>query len=164
MPDENSLADTGLSQDVQHLVIDQISAGVQDLQLVVKQIGGKGASIAIRNDDFPLLHDAATSVASLAGGALFHTWAPAAIASLIVLLYTFRKHGIHLNPLQGALIRELKRRPAGLTAEDAALLIDAPPDDVSKELQNLQSIPRNDGVIVSIASVDKDGHWRVIGV
>jgi hypothetical protein len=164
MPSENPLADTGLSKDVQDLVIDQISSGVQELQLVVKKIGGKGASVAIRDDDFPLLREVATSVASLAGGVLFHAWAPAAIASLVVLLYTFRKNGIDLNPMQGALVRELKRRPGELTADDAALLLDAPPDLVSKELQNLLSIPRHDGVIVSIASVDKDGRWRLIGV
>ena len=134
------------------------------MQLVVRTPGGKGASIAIRDDDFPLLREVATTVASLAGGTLFHAWAPAAIASLVVLLYTFRKNGIHLSPMQGALVRELKRQPGGLTADDAAQLLDISPNDVSKELQTLQAIPRHDGVVVSIASVDKDGRWRVIAV
>src|SRR5579864_3160460 len=164
MLSDKVLADTGLSEDVQHFVIDQISAGVEDLQLVVKQLGGKGASIAIRDEDFPVLREVATTVANLAGGMLFHAWAPAAIASLIVLLYTFRKNGIALTPTQGALVRELKRRPAGMTAEDVALLVNLPLEDASKELQCLQAIPRNDGVVVSITSVDKDGLWRVMGI
>jgi hypothetical protein len=164
MLSDKVLADTGLSEDVQHLVIDQISAGVQDLQLVVKQLGGKGASIAIRDEDFPILREAAKTVANLAGGIVFHAWAPAAVASLVVLLYTFRKNGIALTPIQGALVRELKRRPAGTTAEDIALLLNLPLEETSKELQSLQAIPRNDGVVVSITSLDKHGQWRVAGV
>jgi hypothetical protein len=164
MPSGANLAGTGLSEDVQHLVIDQISAGVGDLQLVVKQLGGKGASVAIREEDFPILREAAKTVGNVAGGMLFHAWAPAAIASLVVLLYAFRKNGIALTPIQGALVRELKRRPTGMTAEEIALLVNLSLEDTSKELQNLQAIPRNDGVAVSLTSVDKQGRWRVGGV
>ena len=67
MLDDNVLAGTGLSEDVQHLVLDRISSGVQDLQLVVKQLGGKGGDIAIRDSDFPVLRDVATSVAHIVG-------------------------------------------------------------------------------------------------
>ena len=77
---------------------------------------------------------------------LFDAWAPAAIASLVVLLYAFRKNGIALTPIQGALVRELKRRPAGMKAGDLALQVNLSLEDASQELQSLPSIPRNNGV------------------
>jgi hypothetical protein len=105
------------------------------------------------------------SVANIiTAGTLFQAWAPAAIASLVVLLYTFRKNGIPLTPTQSAVVRELKRRPAGLSAEDLALLFDIPTADALRELLGLQAIARNDGGVVSITSVDADGRWRAAGI
>jgi hypothetical protein len=165
MNNNKLLDDTGLSPEIRTLVIDQLSSGVEDFQLVVNKIGGKGESVAIRDEDFQILREAATNVASvLAAGTLFQAWAPAAIASLVMLLYTFRKNGITLTPTQTAVVRELKRRQAGLTAEDIALLLNIPATDVLTDLHALQEVARNDGVLVSIASVDSNGRWRAAGI
>jgi hypothetical protein len=158
------LDDTGLPEDVRALVMDQLLAGVEELQLVVKKIGGKGESIAIKDEDFPVLHEAAVSVASLVAGAQFQAWAPAAIASLVMLLYTFHKNGIPLSAIQGALVRELKRRPDGLSSNGIASILNIKPEDALKELESLKAIRRNDGQVVSIVSIDASGHWRAAGV
>jgi len=156
----HTLADTGLPKEVQDLVLDQLTLDVYQLQLIVKKLGGDGSSIAIRDEDFPLLREIATGVASVWAGTAFHAWAPAALASLIVMLYTFRKKGICLNPSQGAVLRELKRSPSGLSAEDLATLLNQPIENVVKELSALESISRNDGVRVSLVTPDTGERWR----
>jgi hypothetical protein len=118
-------------------------------------------SIALKDDDFPLLREAASTVASLAAGTVLHAWAPAALASLVVLLYQYRKVRIVLTPTQ---VRELKRRPSGMSAEDIALLLEVTPQEALKELQSLQTIRRGDGKIESIVSVDTNSIWQAVGV
>jgi len=154
------LSHSGLDPVVCDFVLDQLANPTEDLNLIVKSIGGKGAGVAVKNDDFPFLIESAKSVAVLAGGAPYGGWAPAAIATLVILLYTFRKKGYSISANQVVLLKELKRHP-GITARELADLLDQPEPEVLSELQGLGSVRRRDGKNEALVAADAGGKWQV---
>lgn len=135
----------------------------QHFQLVTATLRGDGTAYAIKNEDFPLLKTAIQTMAGLAGGVA--TFAPAAIAGLLVLLVNYRKKGIELNANQAAIVRELKENP-GLTKEQLCALLVKTLDEptVSTELEKLRHLLNNSGEFATIVRTDSEGRWYTIDI
>jgi hypothetical protein len=155
------LENTGLTPEINQLVMDQLGKGPGDLRLVVGNFGGEGSATAIRNEDLQLLRVSATLVGGFFAAAAFIGWAPVAVAGLVILIFEYRKKRINLSTPQAAILRELKAHP-GLTAEQLAsgLQIQGISTDViQSELKALSEMRRADYVVVSLVNVDSAGRW-----
>jgi hypothetical protein len=151
--------ESGLSADVCTFILDMYERNIEDFHLLVKSVGGSGEGAAIKNEDFPFLKEAAKSIASLVAGTAFAAWAPMAIASLVILLFDYRKKLVPLSAREVLLVREIKRQP-GATAKSIASSLDIE-CDITPELDALKAKRRNDGKIVPIVSVDESNGWHI---
>ena len=155
------LEDTGLTPEINELVIQQLGRAPGDLRLVVGNFSRGGTATAIRNEDLQLLRVAATLVGGFFAAAAFIGWAPVAVAGLVILVFEFRKKKINLSTPQAAILRELKSHP-GLTPEQIAggIQIEGISTEiVESELKGLSEMRRADYVVVSLVNVDSAGRW-----
>jgi hypothetical protein len=156
------LDDTGLPPEVCDLVLDQIDRKPGELRLILKNLGEKDKATAIKNEDFQLLRAAATLVGGFFAASSFVGWAPAAVASVVILLYEFRKKRIELTATQAAILRELVSHP-GLTAKELAeglRIRGLDEKKVGEELKALSEARRADGKPGGLVSSDGAGRWR----
>src|SRR5690349_16071979 len=93
------------------MALDDLGEAKQEFQLGSETLRGD-RTYAIKDEDFPLLQTAISTLAGVVGG--IATFAPSATAGLLVLLVTFRKKGIELTAAQAIIVRELQDYP-GLT-------------------------------------------------
>jgi hypothetical protein len=150
------------------LIEDALSANSDpaNMPLILKNIGGGGTATVLRNDDFALLESAASLTAGYLGAASIIAWAPAAIASLVVLLYKYRKKSIELSALQATLLIELTSN-GPLSAKELTLCPaaeDLTEGEITDEMQRLTRVVRADGVRTSLVESDGVNRWRAVDV
>jgi hypothetical protein len=154
----------GLPAQIAALVRDQLSGASDqsEFKLVLRNFGSTRDVTVIRNEDFPALEAAATIVGAMAGNALTQ-WAPLAVASLIVLLFTYRRKMIALSGAQAVVVLELKRHP-GLTTDQltVGLRQSLDPASVVDALAALQRIRRVDGAEVTLVNRNAEGVWYLL--
>lgn len=159
---EKFLHDKGFTPEVCACLIDNLiveNADKKDFNLVLKNIGSDSNITVIKDDDFPFLESSATIVASMFSGAV-SGWAPAALVSLIFLLFSYRKKRIGLEGNQALLILELKKFPGLTTNQLASGLSDiGASQEIDAELEKLANFRTQKGDVVSLVWKDDDGKW-----
>ena len=154
----SGLDGTGLPQEVIALL--RSPNPDSELRLVLRNVGV--GYTAIRDDDLPLARDVALTVASFFGATLA-SWAPTAIATLVLFLLDIRKKGIPLSTLQGTVLKEV-RSNVGLSPRQVAAGLKLKEPDVKAALESLRQVTRMDGRVVALVDERDSGKWYALDV
>jgi hypothetical protein len=163
---EDLFVRAGLSARVYNFFVEELESDrtAGGMNLVIRR-GDEGGAVAIKNEDLPWLEASVHAVAAMATASMLAGWAPALIASLVILLYKFYKKRIHLTPAQAKLVFEIKQNP-GATVAELVAMSDPALDfaGVTSELSGLKDIRRADRVRAGIVEEDPNGRWFLVDV
>jgi hypothetical protein len=149
------------------LVVHQLSSELQaDLGLIETDLSNAQNIVVLRDEDVDLVKLCADLCATFFAAASVGAWAPAAVASLVVLLYRIRRRSFDVTPLQGAILETIRSGSALTPAQISDDLGIEGVDEsvVSQELAKLAEAPRRDRDRIGLVTADTAGRWSALGI
>ncbi len=155
---------SGLTPQIAGLIFEQLEQEDR-ARSIHKEIGSGGKVSVLKDEEFPFLKDASTSIVALITGAGLASWAPGAVAGLVVLLFRIKQKKIVLGASDALLLRTIKNAN-GISSQQIAKTINLPEWDtaaVDARLKEITRVRRADSTSVTILQHEND-RWYVDGI